>query len=319
MLAISATAAAAGFAVVAIDQPLHGASPTSATDPCRPFHVGATPFAQLGARERTFDVDLINNATGAPGPDGIVDPSGAHMINLQSLLTSRDNLRQAAADLSVLALSIPQMDVNGNQVPDFDGSRIYFVGQSLGAMVGSVFMAIEPTVNVGVINVGGGGIAGLLNGSATFGPRIRAGIAAGAGLTPESPAFPGVLAQFLFAAQTVIDSADPINYAALMGSERILLQEVIGDQVVPNQVAGAPLSGTEPLIAAMGLSTITQSTQNANGIRGAVRFTAGDHGTLLSPAASPAATAEMQTQVGSFLASGGAAVQVSNANVIRPN
>jgi hypothetical protein len=27
----------------------------------------------------------------------------------------------------------------------------------------------------------------------------------------------------------------------------------------------------------------------------------------------------MQTQVGSFLASGGAAVQVSNANVIRPN
>lgn len=319
MLAISATAAAAGFAVVAIDQPLHGASPTDTADLCRPFYIGATPFAQLGARERTFDVDLINNTTSAPGPDGRVDPSGAHMINLPSLLTSRDNLRQAAADLSVVALSIPQMDVNGNQVPDFDGSRINFVGQSLGGIVGSVFMAIEPTVNVGVINVAGGGIAGLLNGSATFGPRIRAGIAAGAGITVDSPAFPATLAQFLFAAQTVIDSADPINYAGLMASERILFQEVIGDLVVPNQVAGAPLSGTEPLIAAMGLSTITTTTVNPNGVRGAVRFTAGDHGTLLSPAASAAATIEMQTQVGSFLASGGAAVQVTNANVIRPN
>jgi pimeloyl-ACP methyl ester carboxylesterase len=319
MLAISATAAAAGFAVVAIDQPLHGASPTDTADLCRPFYIGATPFAQLGARERTFDVDLINNTTSAPGPDGRVDPSGAHMINLPSLLTSRDNLRQAAADLSVVALSIPQMDVNGNQVPDFDGSRINFVGQSLGAIVGSVFMAIEPTVNVGVLNVGGGGIAGLLNGSATFGPRIRAGIAAGAGITPDNPAFPGVLAQFLFAAQTVIDAADPVNYARLMGSERILFQEVLGDLVVPNQVAGAPLSGTEPLIAALGLSTITSTTVNANGVRGAVRFTAGDHGSLLSPTASARVTVEMQTQMASMLVSGGAAVQVTDTGVIRPN
>ncbi len=323
MLAISATMAQAGFAVVAIDQPLHGASPTSTTDACRPFHVGGTPFAQLGARERTFDVDLINNTTGAPGPDGVVDASGAHSINLQSLLTSRDNLRQAEADLSVVAVTIPTMDVNGNQVPDFDGSRIVFVGQSLGSIAGTAFMAIEPTVNVGVLSVPGGQIAYMLNGSPTFGPRIRAGISAGSGIPQTDPRFPGTLGQFLLITQTVIDSADPINYARLTASERILLHEVVGggdvlpDQVIPNTVAGAPLAGTEPLIAAMGLSTITASTANPNGIRGAVRFIKGDHGSLLSPAASAAATVEMQTQMAAMLATGGTQVPVTDSSVIR--
>ncbi|GMU44708.1 MAG: Ig-like domain-containing protein [Xanthomonadales bacterium] len=323
MLAISATMAAAGFAVVSIDQPLHGASPTRASDPCRPFHIGSTPFAALGARERTFDVDLINNATGAAGPDGVVDDAGTHSINLSSLLTSRDNLRQAVADLFVVAASIPSMDVNNNQVPDFDGSRIVFAGQSLGGIVGTVFMALEPTVNTGLLSVPGGQIAFFLNASPSFGPRIRAGIAAARGILQTDPAFPQLLGQFLQVTQTVLDSGDPINYARYAASERILLHEVVGggsvlpDQVIPNAVSGAPLAGTEPLIAALGLSTITQSTINQNGIRGAVRFIQGDHGALLSPAASAAATVEMQTQMASMLASGGIQVQVTNTGVIR--
>ncbi len=317
MLAISATMAQVGFAVIAIDQPLHGAAPDNTADTCRPFHIGATPFAQLGARERTFDVDLIDNSTGAFTPDGRVDPSGAHAINLASLLTSRDNLRQAETDLSVVAVSIPSMDLDGNSVPDFDGSRISFVGQSLGAIVGTVFMALEPTVLTAVLNVPGGGIANLLNGSATFGPRVRAGISAASGIPQTDARFPGTLGQFLVIAQTVIDSADPINYARLTTSKRLLVQEVIGDQVIPNTVAGAPLSGTEPLIAALGLTTITATTTNANGIRGAVRFIQGDHGSLLSPAASAAATAEMQRQMASMIASNGTQVVVTDTTVIR--
>jgi len=92
--AIAGTLAAQGFAVVAIDLPLHGI-----TDTASPFYVGNTPFAALGATERTFDLDVQNNSTGAPGPDGSIDPSGSWFINLSSLLTSRDNLRQGAADL----------------------------------------------------------------------------------------------------------------------------------------------------------------------------------------------------------------------------
>jgi len=88
--------------------------------------------------------------------------------------------------------------------------------------------------------------------------------------------------------------------------------------VIPNSVAGAPLSGTEPLIRALGLISITGPiAPDPNGIRGVVRFVAGDHGSILSPAASAAATAEMQGQMASFIVSNGTAVLVSNTSVIR--
>lgn len=316
-LAIAATAAAQGFAVVSIDQPLHGIQP--ADDPAftSPFYVPLTPFAAV-ARERTFDVDYINNATGAAGPDGKVDPSGAHTINLTSLLTSRDNLRQATADLFVLAATVPNMDIDANGTGDFDGSRIAFVGQSLGAIVGTPFLALEPTVNVGLLSVPGGGIARMIEASPSFGPRIRAGLAA-AGVQPGTPAFD----QFLGATQQVIDSADPINYGFASATNAIVLHEVVGggsvlpDQVIPNAVPGAPLSGTEPLIRVLALPAITATTQNANGVRGASRFIVGDHGSLLSPAASLPATLEMQGQMISLIASGGTAVVVGNPDVIR--
>ena len=63
-----------GFAAIAIDMPLHGV-----TDKTNPFYAKGL--------ERTFDLDLVNNATGASGADGVIDPSGSYFINLQSLLT----------------------------------------------------------------------------------------------------------------------------------------------------------------------------------------------------------------------------------------
>ena len=311
-LGIAATLAAQGWAVIAIDQPLHGVGPTS------PFYIENTPFGPI-ARERTFDVDLVNNTTGAAGPDGVIDGSGTHFINLSSLLTSRDNLRQTISDLFTLTKAIPQMSYDGDATADFDGSRIEFVGQSLGAITGVAFLALETNVNVGVLNVPGGGIAQLLNGSATFGPRIRAGLAA-AGVQAGTPAFD----QFLGAAQTVVDPADPINYGFASQTDKLLAQLVVGngstvppDQVVPIVVPGAPLSGGEALVRVLGLQTITATTTNPNGIRGVVRFIAGDHGSLLSTAASPAATVEMQTEMASMISSLGNTVVIANPSVIR--
>jgi len=310
--------------VVSMDQPLHGITDTS-----NPFY-SQGPLAQaigVASAERTFDVDFINNQTGAPGPDGNIDSSGAHFINLASLLTSRDNNRQAIVDpftlkASIPALAFPPLNVN------FNANAVSFVGQSLGAINGGNFVTFEPTINTAVLSVPGGGIAQMLNGSPTFGPAIRAGLAAAAGLQPGTPQFD----QFFLIAQTVIDSADPVNIAAFAGSKAILLHEVVGggtltgggtslpDQVIPNTVPGAPLSGTEPLIRAFGLTTVTGSTAGAP-LRGAVRFIQGGHGSLLQPsAATPeglAATVEMQTQMVSFLLSGGQAVQVADPSVIR--
>jgi len=149
--------------------------------------------------------------------------------------------------------------------------------------------------------------------------------------------------QFVVAAQTAIDSADPINFAFATANKNILVQEVVGgsapvpgdisaaacatcytaagtwrpDQVIPNSVASFPLSGTEPLVRALGLSTITSTTQSATGVRGVVRFVTGTHGSLLDPSTSPQATVEMQTEAASFVATDGHAVQVTNTTVIR--
>lgn len=309
-LGVAATLAAQGFAVVSIDLPLHGLPASN------PMAIGNTPFAAL-ASERTFNVDYVNNESGAAGPDGVPDSSGTHFINLASLLTSRDNIRQAVADLFVLTATIPNLDIDANGTGDLDGSRIHYVGLSLGGIVGTPFLALEPNVNVGMLSAPGGGVARLLDGSATFGPRIRAGLEA-SGLIAGTPEYD----RFMGAAQQVIDAADPINYGFASAQNAILMHEIIGsesslpDQVVPNAVAGAPLSGTEPLIRILGLSPITQTTQAANGIRGITRFTAGEHGSLLSPS-TPAVTAEMQTQMASFIASGGATVLVRDTSVIR--
>jgi pimeloyl-ACP methyl ester carboxylesterase len=310
MFAIAGTLAAQGFAVVAIDIPLHGV-----TDPASPFYVGNTPFAAFGAEERTFDLDFTDNATGAAGPDGVIDPSGSYFINLTSLLTSRDNVRQGVSDLSELAKAIPGLALAGVAL---DGSRVRFVGQSLGAILGTEFLAVNAQgVDIAALNVPGGGLARMLEGSPAFGPRIRAGLA-DAGLTPGTPDYDA----FFTATQTVIDSADPLNFAFATAGKRILLQEVIGsetsppDQVITNTVPGAPLSGTEPLIAALGLDSISGTVQDAGGIRGAVRFIAGAHGSLLDPGPAPAVTAEMQGEVASFLASQGTAVLVANPEVI---
>ena len=310
MFAIAATLAGQGFAVIAIDAPLHGL-----TDKTNPFYIGNTPFAAMGARERTFDLDLQNNATGAPGPDGKIDPSGSYFINLQALLSSRDNLREASADLMSLTRAIPGISLDGKTTA-FDGSRIEFVGQSLGSIIGTAFIAMDPHVNVGVLNVPGGGVAGLLAASPTFGPVINAGLAQ-AGIKPGTPDY----ASFLMAAQTVVDSGDSINFAFATIGKSILAQEVVGDanhpsdQVIPNSTASAPTSGTEPLLAALGLSAIKSTTQAAS-IRGVVRFTQGTHGSLLDPTSSPAVTAEMQGEMASMIASGGQAVLVTNPSVI---
>ncbi|RUQ40839.1 MAG: lipase [Candidatus Competibacteraceae bacterium] len=295
-----------GYAAVAIDLPLHGITDTS-----NPFY--------LKGLERTFDLDLVNNQTGLPPADGIIDTSGTYFINLQSLLTTRDNLREAAQDLRQLVANLPLVDLNGDGKADLDTSHIHFVGHSLGGVADGTFLGIEDHVAGATLAMAGGGIPKMLDGSATFGPRIAAGLAA-AGIKKGTPDYETYLA----AAQTVVDSGDPINYAAAAASlHPIHLIEVVGsatslpDQVVPNSVENAPLSGTEPLASAMGLKSVSRSTWDDKGVRAIVRFTEGDHSSILSPVASVAATAEMQGQMISFLNSEGEELDIIYTPVVK--
>ncbi|NND58193.1 MAG: hypothetical protein HKN57_13190, partial [Xanthomonadales bacterium] len=312
LLAAADQFAAAGFAVIGIDAPLHGILPD---DPLfGMLYVGNTPWAG-SANERTFDVDLIDNITGAPVPDGNIDPSGAHWINLASMLTGRDNWRQGETDLSSLAVSIAFIDADGDSLPDLDGGNISYAGISLGGMLGTVFTAIEPLVKNAFLSVPMGGYIRGAEASPSFRDTIRAGLA-------QVGVFPGTADYELFftAAQTVADSSDMINWITEgVRLKNVLLHEVIGDTVNPNFVLTAPLSGTEPMIIASGLPGYSSTLANPAGVDGAGRFLPpAGHSSLLDPTPSPAATAEMQKQMVSFIASGGTVIPVEDASTMVP-
>jgi pimeloyl-ACP methyl ester carboxylesterase len=313
MLAVADVLALAGFAVVAIDLPLHGI-----TDTNNPFYNAPV--------ERTFNVDFVNNETLMPPPDGQIDPSGLWSTNFSSLLTTRDNGRQAIADLFQLTATVPTLDIDENpSTADFDGEQIHFVGYSTGGIAGTGFLALEQAVTAATIANAGGGLANLTVASAATGPLALAALET-VGIVPGTSAFQ----QFLVAFQTTVDAIDPINYAkAAADTHPIYMIEVVGsetspsDQVVPNRIPGAPLSGTEPLTRLMDLRPITTTTELKSGIRGIVRFTQGNHGSFLSPeappedTASPAATEEMQSEMAGFMESQGTVLPVIDPEVVQ--
>lgn len=300
MLAVADALAATGLAAIAIDAPLHGVTDTD------------SPFYRPGL-ERTFNVDLIDNDTGAPGADGAIDPSGTHFINLNSLLTGRDNLRQGAADLLALIADLGNADLDGDDTGDLDDTQIGFVGHSLGGIIGGVMLGVDDgRIGPASLAMAGGGIARTLEGSGFFGPRVRAGLEA-AGILPGTLQY----AEFLRIAQQIIDAGDPLNYAALAaGQHPVQLLEVLDDDTIPNSVPGAPLSGTEPLAAALGLAATGTSTFSADGLRVMVRFLEGQHASLVS--GQPlAVTAEMQRQIAGFMASGGTLLEIDDTALIQ--
>jgi len=305
VLAIADALADAGYATIAMDLPLHG--------------LDTNDTGLMTSYERTFNVDYVNNATGAAGPDGIIDTSGTHYINLASLLTSRDNIRQSASDLLAL-----QNAISG--LADINSSRIAFVGHSLGTIASFGFLAHNPQESV-TLAMPGAGIAELLNNSAAYGPVIEAGLAS-KGVIKGTSAY----ASFMLATQTVLDDADPINYTvavAMTQSSKILAIEVAGtdssnsDQVIPNRVATAPLAGTEPLVTYLGTTNLTVDAAPAK----TARYIAGHHSSILRPnavsgetptATEIAVTRDMQTKVATFVGSKGTLIPLGDSSLLQP-
>ncbi len=315
MFAVADSFADAGFVVVAADLPLHGI--TSRTDPfyaaaANPLYTGLGLPAS-GSIERTFD---LNTSTTA----GAIDPSGIHFINLTSLLTSRDNLREGAADLVTLTVSLPHLSLGA--AGGINASAIHYLGHSLGGIVGGTFMGIVPAAAVGTATLAnpGGEVAQLLRDSPTFAPQINAGLAA-SGLQPGTTLYE----QFFRDAQTAVDSGDPINFIALATANHpVHMIQVVGSATPPTPAACAaaitpdhcpdqvvPNSATQRLILAGGLTQVHPPGTAGAQLDVFVNFTGGTHGSILNPAPNPGATVEMQTEAIAFALTGGTQLPVS--------
>lgn len=149
MLAATGFLSMFGFATVAIDHPLHGD---------RGFVIGEGDSAVT-----------INASSSVEGNDP------THYLNLQSLLTARDNIRQSVADGLQLRLAINgAIDVTGAvnesmEIVDptaidlnvFDTSKVYYVGHSLGAITGTSMVAVAntPVSPQSLLSAAGGDLA----------------------------------------------------------------------------------------------------------------------------------------------------------------
>jgi pimeloyl-ACP methyl ester carboxylesterase len=312
-LAVADAYADACFIVVSMDLPLHGI-----TDTTSPFYCTPAKPQCLGATERTFNIDIQNNTTGKAGKDGLIDPAGGKdgltYFNFFNPLVFRDNLRQSEVDLGNLTKSVAGLafaSTTGTTPVGVDPTQIHYLGHSIGAIVGGAHVHFSNDTRTAVLASPGGPISLVAQDSAYYGPVAKALV--GASAAPGSYNYNMTFRDI----QTVLDAGDSYNHVkSAAAMHPLLMFEVKDDQTIPN-------SSTNALIAAAGLTKAKAIGPNPVGAGAYTLFTKGDHGTLLNPAASLAATAEMQKQAVLFGATaaqpGGPFVVITDPTVLDLN
>ncbi|MFI5302146.1 MAG: hypothetical protein ACHREM_28985, partial [Polyangiales bacterium] len=218
--------------------------------------------------------DVARATSKYTGPDGFIDASGdganATPINffgsLYRLAALRDQIRQSAIDHATLARILkasPTLDglAQGSPAvsPKIDGTKIAYVGDSLGGITGALVAGIEVEHAAYILNVTG---AGLMREVGTYSPNIYSlygGAASlyfgfhGIEIPPWHP-----LTQVM---QHMVDGGDPLTSAShailsplavgdhTPAARNILLFEVLSDELVPNE-------STDALARAMGLDVM---------------------------------------------------------------
>lgn len=246
MFAVSDTLAAAGAAVLGVDLPMHG---------------DRQPELQ----------DVLHNVTAAPGPDGMADRKAflastymfgllLHDLSLPAYHPhlARDAFRQGVIDHMSVLRSFSDGDLAPVRESDpdlaelsFDASRVSLIGQSLGAIVGGITLALEPRIGQAALVVGGGGlITHLATKSPTYTRTIVAILAVPLGFeygTFEYEQFPPWYLPEFQLYQWAIEPGDPLAYAPYaMRAPRdfrpppdVLFMAAYSDESVPNQSSEA--------------------------------------------------------------------------------
>ena len=203
----------------------------------------------------------LNPATGCnwTGTAGIAAVSSNYLVTANFFRT-RDTLRQDMIDQSQLVRAVAFAPTGapptGHNLFDYmvtkgiiiDPTKIYFVGQSLGAIQGTGDVAVNPRISTAVLNVGGGTVVDVFTTSPAFATTTNT-LLASLGIQPGANS---AYLQFLVVAKTILDPADPVNFAGHLtantlpnllvnpngtvaqSAKAVLRQVAFCDQVVPN-------------------------------------------------------------------------------------
>ena len=140
---VASTMAATGIATIAINVVGHGSG----------------PLGTLTVRQVVGDpVTLAGGGRGIDqNGDGVIGDNEGHLAAAPRIISDRsDGNRQTVVDLMQLVHVIEVgMDVDDDGVGDLDPSRVSFFGNSLGGIYGTILLAVEPSIRVGVAGAAG--------------------------------------------------------------------------------------------------------------------------------------------------------------------
>ena len=152
---VASTFARSGFATVAMNAVGHGSGPRSVL---RLTLTNGTSH-EIPAGGRSVDRN----------GDGLIESKEGCLIVGPIPVGLRDCVRQTALDLMQLIRALRAgLDVDGDGVVDLDPNRIYYAGQSLGAIYGAVLLGVEPDLRAAVLNAGGGSVMDIARWSPEF-------------------------------------------------------------------------------------------------------------------------------------------------------
>jgi len=298
------------YAIIAIDQPLHG--------------------------QRL----LSQNVVTTPSTPTVY-------MNLEYLPVARDNIRQSAID--GLGVRYALNGAADAAFANLDKSNVSLFGHSIGAITGISSYAIGNTpvsplegnifkYTSATLANPGGGIAPFLLESGSFSGVIKHSVSLslasyqtyygktcvpastvgpdclnnylGQASAAEKAAVASTLNSFMFAAQTVLDNVDPYNIAPMVNltSAPVLGIQAEDDQTIPNTVSTSQTSGTEPLFKKLGL---VNSATDTSGQKLASYFSKdvsqAEHSTVISSQndADGPANMEMTSQIVQFTLTNG--------------
>ncbi|HZU84734.1 MAG TPA: hypothetical protein VE987_17510, partial [Polyangiaceae bacterium] len=262
--------------------------------------------------------------------------SGWNIFSLTNFFATRDNFRQQVIDLAQLVHTLrvtgpqsltAQVAAHGGTAT-FDLTRINYVGQSLGGILGTLFNAVSPDTKNVVLNVPGGDLVRIILDAPSFASQkaLLLGGLAMQGIMPNTPQYD----QFVATAQWVLDPADPANLGwrlthppatAPNPNRKVFIQFIEGDQTVPNvsnkalvAAVDRPFTDAPPSFGCMAPLYCYEFTESGNNFDMNTVPLSGRHGFLLQPPGAGAAssvspqalslTTTAQQQVASFVAAG---------------
>jgi hypothetical protein len=255
-LLVAGSLARYGIATAAISVVGHGGGPESRL--LVGLADGRTQTVRVPGRGVDLDADGRIKAT-----EGLTPLPGEAL----AALSVRDGLRQQVVDLMAFVRAVGGgLDVDGDGVHDTGLGSIVYAGHSLGGIYGTMFLAVEPRVRVGVLAVPGGPVSEIARLAPAFRPLVREALRRRSpsllnladdfredvplrGEGPIVSPAPGALAiqEHLARVEWLGRRADPVAYARhlrrspLPGLEpaRVLVQWALDDRVVPNSTTAA--------------------------------------------------------------------------------